>query len=297
MATQTATTGNLEDAQRIAIAACRYTMEHNMPCVGLVEHFTLAKGEKSITVPKVAQMTARGLSDGVDIAASEDIGMTTTSLTTSEVGLKVILTDKLVRQENEDVFKIVGRQMGNGMARKKDTDVIALFSALNGGTTLGADNKYLTTANAVACIAWAKAAKAPPPLFFVHHPYAIAYLAYQTTAIGAASTTAGYGPGLLETDWAIERIRNFYKITMNGVPFFEDGNIAVISGYESAYGCIASKSAMCTIDSQELRTERERDASLRATEVVVTADYGCFELDDSYGAPCQYEMGAIATNA
>ena len=37
-------------------------------------------------------------------------------------------------RENEDAFRIVGKQMGDAVARKKDRDVIALFSALNGGT-------------------------------------------------------------------------------------------------------------------------------------------------------------------
>ena len=58
---------------------------------------SLGKGEKSVTVPKVGQMTAASLTDGIDLVDSQDIGMTTTSLTTGEVGLKVILTDKLVQ--------------------------------------------------------------------------------------------------------------------------------------------------------------------------------------------------------
>src|SRR4030042_507339 len=95
---QKETTGQLEDAQRIAIEQARFTAEHNAPCLGLIEQFRLGKGEKSVVVPKVGQMTAQALADGVDLADSEDIGMTTTTLTASEVGLKVILTDKLVRQ-------------------------------------------------------------------------------------------------------------------------------------------------------------------------------------------------------
>ena len=43
MATQTATTGQLENAQGIMIAAARYTAEHSAPCVNLIEHMTLKK--------------------------------------------------------------------------------------------------------------------------------------------------------------------------------------------------------------------------------------------------------------
>jgi len=288
MAIQTATTGNLDNAQRIAIAQCRYTAEHNAPCWNLIESFTLRQGEKQITVPKVGQMSASSLTDGVDLVDSEDIGMTTTDLTTAEVGLKVILTKKLLRQENEDVFKIVGRQMGEAIARKRETDIIALFSALNGGTVVGADNKYLTMQNAQACVAHAKANKFPAPVFFIHHPNAIGYLGNQ-----AAVTMATYG---MPEGLSRELLGNFYRLTINQCTFFESGNIEKITSYDSGYGVVASRSAMCHVESQAVETDREFDASLRAWELVLTSDYGVFELDDGYGAGAQYEIGALATN-
>ena len=36
---QTATTGNLENAQKIIIATSRYTEEHNAPAMNLIEQF------------------------------------------------------------------------------------------------------------------------------------------------------------------------------------------------------------------------------------------------------------------
>ena len=125
--TQTSTTGNLQNMSRIMLAAARYTEEHNAPMVWLVEKFNLGKGEFQLTIPKVGQMDAEDLVEGVDMVDSEDIDVSTVTATTAEVGLKVIITDTLVQQNNEDVFRIIGRQMGDAMARKKDTDIIALF--------------------------------------------------------------------------------------------------------------------------------------------------------------------------
>ncbi len=124
---QTATTGNLENAQNIIIAAARYTEEHNAPAMNLIEQFTLPKGAKQVTVPKVGQMSMQDLTDGVDIVDEEDIGMTTVDLTASEVGAKIILTDKLVRQSAENVFSMIGRQLGDGMARKRRRRASSLF--------------------------------------------------------------------------------------------------------------------------------------------------------------------------
>ena len=74
---QTATTGNLENAQRIIISTARYVEEHNAPAMNLIEQFTLPKGSKQVTVPKVGQMEMSDLVDGQDIIDEEDIGMTT----------------------------------------------------------------------------------------------------------------------------------------------------------------------------------------------------------------------------
>jgi hypothetical protein len=289
MGTQTATTGNLDDAQNVMLAQCRFTAEHNAPCAELIEHFKLGNGNKQLTIPKVGQMTASDLVDGQDMINSEDIGLGTVDLTSAEVGLKVVVTDKLLRQFNEDVFKIVGRQMGDAMARKKERDIIALFSALNGGTTYGAAAVSLTLANAAGCVTRATAGKFISPVSAVHHPNAYAALSMGTMAIGA-TYYAGILQGLSE-----ELLRSFFKIQINGVNFFQTGNIDVVSGTTSGYGAIFSKSAMAIIESLAPTVERERDASLRAWEVNLVSDYGVFEIDDTMGAPMYYSIGAAET--
>ena len=288
---QTATTGNLENAQKIIISSARYTEEHNAPALALIEQFSLPKGSKQVTVPKVGQMSMSDLVDGQDIIDEEEIGMTTVDLTASEVGAKVILTDKLVRQAADNVFSMIGRQLGDGMARKKDTDVIALYPNLNGGTALGADGRSMTAANTHAIISNAKANKFGSQLYILHHPNAVAALSKE------AATTAGNNAEIT-SGWSADLLSNFYSglRPINGVPIFEDGNISKITGYDSGYGVIADKTAMAALTSVETRTERQRDASLRATEVVMTSDYGVFELDDTRGAPVQFEIGDLTTS-
>ena len=261
-----------------------------MPTANLVEKFTLGKGNKQLTIPKVGQMEADNLVDGVDMISSEEIGLTTTDLTTGEVGLKVILTYKLINQFNEDVFRMVGRQMGDAMARKKERDLQALFSGLNGGTALGADNNLLNLRAASGCVVFATANKFPSPVAVVHHPNALGELAINAAAIGSTTYFAGIMQGYSE-----ELLRNFWSMRINGVNFFHSGEIDVISGVHSGYGAIFSKSAMCIIEGWAPMVEREQDISLRGHEVVITSDYGVFELDDTYGAPMRYEIGALST--
>jgi len=288
---QTATTGNLENAQKIIIAASRYTEEHNAPALALIEKFNLPKGAKQVTVPKVGPMTMSDLTDGQDIVDEEDIGMTTVDLTASEVGAKVILTDKLVRQAATNVFSMIGRQLGDGMARKKDEDVLALYTNLNGGTKLGAATKFMKASNVQGVIAHAKANKFGNQVYILHHPNAVAYLSKEVATVasaGSASIPEGWSQDLLGNFWGGLR-------PMNNVAIFEDGNISEDSSGDGI-GVIADKTAMAALNSVETRTERQRDASLRATEVVMTADYGVFELDDTRGAGITFDVTALATN-
>ena len=281
---QTATTGNLENAQRIIIAKARFTEEHNAPAMNLIEQFTLPSGSKQVTVPKVSQMSMADLADGIDIVDEEDIGMTTVDLTASEVGAKIIITDKLSRQSAENVFSIIGRQLGDGMARKKDTDVTALYSGF--GTDIGSAGRSMSLANVSAAVAYAKGNRFGSE---GQHPFAVWDVA--NTAVTASATYP------VPHGWSEDLLGNFFSglRPINGVPIFEDGNITIDSD-DDAVGVIADKSALAVLKSVDTRTERQRDASLRATEVVITADYGVFELDDSKGAALTLDAGTPATS-
>ena len=283
---QTATTGNLESAQKIIIATSRYTEEHNAPAMNLIEQFNLPSGNKQVTVPKVGQMSMSDLQDGIDIVDEEDIGMTTVDLTASEVGAKIVITDKLSRQRAENVFSIIGRQLGDGMARKKDSDVTALYSGF--GTDIGAAGRSMSLANVSATVAYAKGNKFGSQVYIVQHPFAVWDIA--NTAVTASNTYP------VPAGWSQDLLGNFFSglRPLNGVPIFEDGNITIDSA-DDAIGVCADKTALAVLKSVDTRTERQRDASLRATEVVMTADYGVFELDDSKGVALTLDAATPAT--
>ena len=270
------------------IGAVQYTAEHNAPAMGLIEQMTLKQGEKQVTVPKVGQMTIVDLVDGQDIIDEEEIGMTTVDLTASEVGAKIILTDQLVAQSQPSVFSMVGRQLGDGMARKKDRDVIALYTALNGGTTLGATTKFMTAVNFAGATGGARGSKVFPT-YAIQHPHAVYAYAKDTTAIGSSNNW----PEDLNRD----KLGKFWsQRSFNGVALFEDGNIDPDSG-DDAIGVLAEKGAMVVLTSVNQKVERQRDASLRGTELVMTARYGVFELDDSKGFPLTYDASTPASGA
>src|SRR3990167_3023999 len=91
---------------------------------------------KNVNVPYFGIVTARNLAEGVDNTVSETMSDTLVTITPGEVGCKIILTDKLVRDNNEDIKAAAGRLLGNAMEVKRDQDL--LLQLASAGTTLGA---------------------------------------------------------------------------------------------------------------------------------------------------------------
>jgi hypothetical protein len=288
---QISTTGQLENASREMIAKARFTAEHNAPVYGTVSHFSLKKGEDTGVFPKVGQMTLSDLTEGQDIIDEEEIGMTTVSVTTSEVGGKVVLTDKLLRQNMVVNFQLVGRQLGDAYKRQRETKIIALFSALNQGTSFGAAAAAFSASNATGCVSIAHTDKMGDDLVMVQHPNAVMRLARDLTTIGSGQIRPlpeGFSARLLSRAWRGYQIWD--------VPVFETGNITRDAS-DDAIGAIYNPDAMGVLESKAFSTENERDASLRAWEVVVNSDYAAFELDDSRGAPITFDAADPSTSA
>jgi hypothetical protein len=287
---QTSTTGQLENAAREMISKARYTEEHNAPLMELVEKFTLQRGSDTLIVPKVGQFTINAITEGEDIVDEEDIGMSTISVQPSEVGAKIIITDRLLRQNTQAIWEIVGRQMGDGMARRKDTDIATLFTSLNGGTTLGTAGAPFSSSNATGAIGHAKSNKFGSDLRVAVHPNSMLRLNRDLSTIGSGNIRP------IPTGFSATRLEKFWSgIRLSGVPFFEDGNITRDTS-DDMIGAIWDKGALGVLTSVGMDKEKQRDASLRATELVVTADYVAFEIDDARGAPLTYDAADPATS-
>ncbi len=172
--------------------------------------------------------------------------------------------------------------MGDGVARKIDTDCLALFDGLS--NAYGASGAGLNLRSFLAVVAILKNLKAPRPWACVHHPYAIYKLAKNIT------TTAGTYP--FPRGFSEDLLKDYWNMTIDHVGVFDDGNITPSA---SAKGAMFSKDAFAYIQALAPTVERERDASLRATEVVMVTDYGVFELDDNYGIEMQYSAAVPST--
>ena len=274
--------GVLANISKEMIAIIRYTNEHNAVMAALVEMHNLAKGEDTALFPKVGQVNVRVLNEGEDMTDEQDLGLTTLSVQTNQVGGYIILTRKAQRRTSASagtLTRIVARQFGDAEARLENEDLLGLFSALNGGTDLGAAGRELSAANASAIIAVAKTNKYGNQVRVVHHPNTILRLARDSSSFGSGIVRP------LPDGFSKDVLDNFYSgFRISTVPFFESGDITRDSS-DDAIGAIFDKSAMGVLKEAAPRSTTTYLSRRDADEIVFRREYIAFEIDDTKGAP------------
>lgn len=273
-------TSNLANAQKIMLASMRFTMEFKGIAKQLVENIPLKKGHKNVTVNKYGTITARALTEGVEIVDAQELTNTTLTITPGEVGLKSIITLKLIRQGMDNVHRSTGTILGNAMNKKQDQDIVANFdnfakttpgagSALN-WTHLLAARSYIETGGTTN--------EPPPDTVGIHgclHPEQIADVVADVAVRGTYPVPTGYSDELIRNYW---RGRD----KAYGMNLFVDGNIARDSS-DDAKGAVFHRSAIIYVESQAIETFEEFKAALRGWEMVSVSDYAEGEYKDEWG--------------
>ena len=91
-----------------------------------------------------------------------------------------------------------------------------------------------------------------------------------------------------------EALRTGFVGQIAGVSVYETSNMADSSGNNPGStgdykGAVFHRDALGLAMLSDLKIETQRDASLRATEIVATAVYGVGELHDSYGVELNHD--------
>jgi N4-gp56 family major capsid protein len=104
---------------------------------GLVRNYTLGQGQgKTITVPIYPKSTAAGLTEGTALTNTA-VSTDGATLTIGEVGLMTSVTDLSMVASSSNVVADIGRLFGEAIARKIDTDLMALFMGFTTNTVGG----------------------------------------------------------------------------------------------------------------------------------------------------------------
>jgi len=231
--------------------------------------------------------SAQNLSENVAINNPQTLIPTTQQFSTSEIGVMFLLTDRAKRVTNEDLAGRGGRFMGNAMRRNVETTGLALFSGLSRdlGAAGNSFNPNFLAAAKVRLRSGTETNQTEP----VEGEITAIVQPYHIHDIFTASTTLGNNENVLATGrqpidgWTEEMIREYdvsrvYGVNIAGAP------LITIDGSDDAVGAIFSKMAFLYVGtSHTMRTEKDRDITLRADVMVITQEYGFAELEDQFG--------------
>ena len=182
------------------------------------------------------------------------------------------LTDLARNSAPRNVAGDIGRLFGEAIAKKIDTDLTALFDGFS--TSIGGAGQEMTIDKIFQAVATLRQAAVPAGYSCVLNPK----VAYN---VKKALTNTFVNPN--PNDLTNEALRTGYIGNIAGVQIFESSNVDGTTDTDNCKGGIFHQDALGLAMMQDLKIETQRDASLRADEIVATAVYGVGELHDSYG--------------
>ena len=270
MANET-TSSTLSELYTEIVAEALFVASERSVMRPLVKNYAISGGGKSVEVPIYSAVSAAAVSEASDLSNTA-INPTSVTISASENGIMTTLTDLARNAAPRNVAADIGKLFGEAIAKKIDTDLTALFDGVS--SVVGSAGAEVTVAKIFEAVATLRQAAVPMPLAGVLNPK----VAYNVKK-NLTNTFVNPNPN----DLTNEALRTGYVGNIAGVQMFETSNVDGTSDTDNCKGGIFHKDALGLAMMQDLKIETQRDASLRADEIVATAVYGVGELHDSYG--------------
>lgn len=207
-------------------------------------------------------------------ASASTITATDKTFTATEKALMATLTDSARDATADDSAAAIGRILGETMAKKIDEDISALFTGFSSAVG-GGSGTELTPDDILQAVATLRGNNVTGPYIGVFHPFQTYNLRKVLANAGAANT-----PSL--SDVGNEVLMQGFIGRLFGVDLYES---SVVTGTSAGafVGAVMHSDALAFCLKKDLTLETERDASLRATEIVASMTYAVGELFDGHG--------------
>jgi len=237
----------------------------------------------TINVPYFSEVTASVLTEGVDMTQSETMEDTNVQIAMDEVGLKIVLTDNVIEDDQEDLKRHAGILVGRAFEKKRDQDLLGQIddaaSSLAGSANALTMGHIAAARATLAGNATSNGGPAPTPYVCVIHPFQELDIVDAITPVTpAAGTTNVTGTPLTD-----EILKRYSVGQLFGMPIVTDGNLTLTASATKG-GCFAMGKGGGIIygTAREPSVEPERDASLRGWELNYVGRYGVGEYLSGY---------------
>jgi hypothetical protein len=274
-------TSQLSDTISTVISEARFTEQIKEVISGVCWKITKPEHDGStVNLPYWGTVSANNLNEGIDMVNPQAMEDTNVQFTPGEVGAQILITDKVARDNNEDVLRAAGRILGEAMIAKREQDLAGQFTDATtdlGGAGTSSTLGQLAAARAtLAGNALSAGGPAPMPYGVIHHPYVLLDLVdvFTPTSAGGTTPLPAVGSGIAE-----DTLANYTIGRVFGMPVLESANIS-IDGSDDAIGVAMSMGTgggLVLATAKDWQISPERDESLRATELNVVGEYAVGE--------------------
>ena len=278
-------TKNLSNLFSNIVAQARFTAEEGSLMTGLVKTYNIGTvAGHTVQIPKYGTVTAADVAEETDLSATA-LQSTNVDVEIKTVGAMVDVTDR-AQMASADVVADIGTVLGNAIAKKIDSDILALLDDFS--NVVGSQRAGVTLADLLSGVAKIRANSYRGELACVLHPEQAYHLKSQLT----------HNANAIASDIANEAMRTGYIGTIAGCNVYESADVVTDTdlgtsgavggtGAEEdltyAKGAIFAPEAIAMALKRDFVIEQERNASKRSTELVATAYYGVAELEDGFG--------------
>ena len=272
MANET-TSSTLSELYTEIIQEAIFTFQETSVMRPLVTTYSITGSGKQIAVPVYPAISASAVNEGTDLSNTA-IDPTEATILASEVGVMTTLTDLARDSASRNVASDIGKLFGEAIAKKVDTDLVALFASFS--TDVGAASTELTAESLFKAQATLRSLNVPAPYYGVFHPKAVFNLKKTLTNAGFSTASNAI------SDIGNEALRNGFVGRVAGIDIFENANIS-IDAYADSVGAVFHPISLGLAMKADFKVETQRDASLRGTEIVATVTYGKGVVKSDYG--------------
>jgi len=273
-------TDDLQDTIPTVLEEAQFTQEFTAVMRPLVWEIPKKKGS-TVNVPYFGTVVSRQLSEGVDLTNDDKMEDTNVQITPFEAGLKIVLTDVVIEDNNEALIRAAGSLLGNAYERKRDVDLLETIdnaSSSLAGSTNSLAMGHFAAARAILSANTATVGPAPMPYAAVIHPFQeldIVDIVIPLVPIAGSASAAGIWGGKAQ-----DVLLNYSIGRLFGMPVIVDGNLSTAAtagtGKDTKGGVFAAgqNGGIIYVSAREPDVRPTRDESLRGVELVYVGRYG-----------------------
>lgn len=280
------TTTTLNDLLSPIVQEAMFIANERSLMRGLVKNYSVpANAGKVLQVPIYPKQTAADLTEADDLTPAA-VSTEVANITLAQAGLMTNVSDLSLNHSESNVISDIGRLFGEAIAAKLDADVMALFDSFT-TNVLGDGSAAISTADIFKAVAKLRARSVPMDgIVCVLHPeIAFDLKSNMTNTFGTGSVAT--------TDVGNEAMRSGLVGTLAGIPVYENASMANTGTAGDYKGAVFHRDAIGLAIAEDIKLETQRDASMRATEIVGSATYGTSILEETYGCEMHFDSSIV----